>query len=406
MSLWDDVARGEYDAFVWLGDAVYADERVRVGIGRSERVYKGEEAHARAYARVKAHPGYARVRATADVKGTWDDHDYGFNNAGKHWSAKEFAREAFLDFLDEPRDSERRVRDGGIWDSVDYVSPNGRRARLILLDLRWDLEESDEKSGGVLMSEKQWTWFEEQLRAEPRPEVTIIGSGIQVLEAPHLLWRPLAFLGEFARGISEGLENWSRMPHEKRRLFKTIERHGANVMFISGDVHHGQISVAPSGCHLPYKTIDATSSGLTHTPFRDAKPWPLGLIMKAITPSHFRKWILPSHDRWTDINYGEVEIDWDAGAVAVRIKGPGGATVLEESMLLSEFNETEPAFDRDQEGCNAILDMTPNMRAFTMIRFFSWLLSVYVAQTLGPIVALAWAYRALTRRCAPHAKKE
>ena len=104
MSLWDDVARGEYDAFAWLGDAVYADERVRVGIRGSERVYKGEEAHARAYARVKAHPAYAKVRATADVSGTWDDHDYGFNNAGKHWSVKEFAREAFLDFLDEPKD--------------------------------------------------------------------------------------------------------------------------------------------------------------------------------------------------------------------------------------------------------------------------------------------------------------
>ena len=39
MSLWDDVARDEYDAFAWLGDAVYADERVRVGIRGSERVY-------------------------------------------------------------------------------------------------------------------------------------------------------------------------------------------------------------------------------------------------------------------------------------------------------------------------------------------------------------------------------
>lgn len=80
--------------------------------------------------------------------------------------------------------------------------------------------------------------------------------------------------------------------------------------------------------------------------------------------------------------------------------------MLEESMLLSEFDETEPAYDRNQEGCNAILDMTPNMRAFTIVRFFAWLLSVYLARTLGPVFALALAYRALTRRRAPHAKKE
>ena len=55
------------------------------------------------------------------------------------------------------------------------------------MDLRWDLEEPDEVSEGKMMSETQWAWFETQLAAEPKPEVTIVGSGIQVIEAPHLI---------------------------------------------------------------------------------------------------------------------------------------------------------------------------------------------------------------------------
>merc|ERR1719223_1293543 len=111
--LWPDVAREEYDAFAWIGDAVYADERVKLANGERTRRYLGEKAHEEAYERVKRDEAYAAVRRRADVVGTWDDHDYGFNNAGKHWSRKAFAKKAFLDFLDEPVGSERRTREGG-----------------------------------------------------------------------------------------------------------------------------------------------------------------------------------------------------------------------------------------------------------------------------------------------------
>lgn len=106
------------------------------------------------YERVKRDEAYAAVRRRADVVGTWDDYDYGFNNVGKYWLCKVFVKKVFLDFLDELVGSEWCMCEGGVWDLVDYVDEaSGRRARVILLDLCWDLEELDEVSEGKMMSE-------------------------------------------------------------------------------------------------------------------------------------------------------------------------------------------------------------------------------------------------------------
>lgn len=41
------------------------------------------------------------------VIGTWDDHDYGLNDAGKEFSRKVNNQRLLLNFLDEPQDSPR-----------------------------------------------------------------------------------------------------------------------------------------------------------------------------------------------------------------------------------------------------------------------------------------------------------
>lgn len=52
-------------------------------------------------------PGYSRLRADSKVIGTWDDHDYGLNDAGKEFPHKIANQRLLLDFLDEPQDSPR-----------------------------------------------------------------------------------------------------------------------------------------------------------------------------------------------------------------------------------------------------------------------------------------------------------
>ena len=49
------------------------------------------------------------MKQNTTIIGIWDDHDFGDNNANKYFSKKEINRDPFLDFLDEPIDSTRRL---------------------------------------------------------------------------------------------------------------------------------------------------------------------------------------------------------------------------------------------------------------------------------------------------------
>jgi hypothetical protein len=57
------------------------------------------------------------------VIGTWDDHDYGLNDAGKEFSGKVVTQRLMLDFLDEPEDSKRYAlrNNGGILNFFMFI---------------------------------------------------------------------------------------------------------------------------------------------------------------------------------------------------------------------------------------------------------------------------------------------
>lgn len=52
-------------------------------------------------------PLFTLVLPILQVIGTWDDHDYGLNDAGKEFAGKITNQKLLLDFLDEPQDSPR-----------------------------------------------------------------------------------------------------------------------------------------------------------------------------------------------------------------------------------------------------------------------------------------------------------
>jgi len=43
------------------------------------------------------------------------------------------------------------------------------------------------------------------------------------------------------------------------------ESNASGVVFLSGDVHFGEVAEAGGGCALDYPVLDVTSSGMTHT---------------------------------------------------------------------------------------------------------------------------------------------
>ncbi|MFO0411515.1 MAG: alkaline phosphatase D family protein [bacterium] len=122
--IWDAVLAARPDLFIFLGDNVYLDTRDPAVMRRK-------------YAELAAQPGFQRLKASGiPILATWDDHDFGENDAGADYPMKEESRRQFLDFFGAPADSPRRTRDG-IY-TAHVFGPPGRRVQIILPDLRWN----------------------------------------------------------------------------------------------------------------------------------------------------------------------------------------------------------------------------------------------------------------------------
>ena len=334
-SVWGAVRAVKPDAFVWLGDVIYAD-----GKANGTRAYIGNDAHRAAFETQLAHPEYAALARETKIVGTWDDHDFGFNNAGAEWEQKPFAQRVFLDFLGEPLDSPRRER-AGVYAHHTFRNlgrRGNRSARLILLDTRF--HQRPEK--GELLGEDQWRWLERALLPvargnagdgnagdddpsyasnaaevyrEPAIEseadvgdvdVVVVGSSIQVHAETQKL----------VDGLFQGVESWNEFPAEKKRLLELVERSRARVVFLSGDVHHAEIITSPARCALPYELVEITSSGMTHG-ILDEVPKKHGLraFVRLLIPPFLPRWLWPDvgglqRARFIQRNWGEVAIDF------------------------------------------------------------------------------------------------
>lgn len=239
--LWDPIMTNKPDIFIWGGDNIYADT---ADMDKMEQDYNIQ----------KSNPGYQKLISSTPVMATWDDHDYGKNDAGTEWEYKEESQQKFLDFLEIPQNDERRQRKGVYYSKV-FNLENGS-INVILLDTRYfrsNLIMSEEAGKrydanmeGTVLGEEQWNWLEREL-TNSNADFNLIMSSIQFLSAEH------------------GFETWGNFPKEVEKL-KTliISSKAENVVLLSGDRHISEFSKVeiPS---LKYPLIDFTSSGLTHT---------------------------------------------------------------------------------------------------------------------------------------------
>jgi len=300
----DLVLEHEPDLFIYLGDNIYGDSRVL-------------DTLAAKYGRLEARPEFQRLRDRTTLLATWDDHDYGENDAGRHYPLKDESKELFLDFWGEPPGTERRATPG-IYTSYLFEE-DGKRLQVIVLDTRTfrdDLLRNDRVAphkndyrpnpdpDSTLLGDEQWAWLEEQLLIQA--DVRIIASSIQ-------------FGHEY-----NGWESWTNVPHERERLLEVIRRTGTSgVLFISGDVHWGEISrLEADGL---YPIYDVTSSGLTEA-------WPT---------------TEPNANRAGEIvrenNFGLIEIYWRAvdPVVILQLIDVHGSVRSSVRLKLSELGGSE-----------------------------------------------------------------
>lgn len=232
--MWQEIDKNEIDVFIWAGDNIYGDTRNMNILAEKYEIQKNL-------------PEYAQFREKNNIIGTWDDHDYGGNDAGKEFAEKKISRNLALDFLDVEESAEVRNREG-MYQS--YSMGNGL-VQIIILDTRYfrdSLYKVKETilpnfEGDILGSE-QWTWLEKKLKEGSTYKLNIIVSSIQVLPEEH------------------PYEKWSNFPSAGERLFRTIQESNLKeIIFISGDRHMAEISKKITDNEAYY---EVTSSGLTH----------------------------------------------------------------------------------------------------------------------------------------------
>ena len=309
--IWNAVIASRPDLFLFLGDNIYGDT-TDMDVLRAR------------YALLGRNEGYQRLLATTPVIATWDDHDYGANDAGAEYPQKYESKQIFLDFFGEPANSERRLRDGGIYTAYSY-GPPAQRIQVILLDTRWDrapLVRVNEAEAAVrrlrqvgpylanpdpharLLGEDQWRWLEEQLR-QPAT-IRLIGTSIPFLQE------------------GTGWETWSNFPAEQARLRTLInDTHANGILFLTGDTHRAQFSKRTQG--VPYPLWEVNSSGLTEN-----VDWP--------APDSSR---LGGY--YTEDNYGLLRIDWREAdpEITMEIRDVDNDLVLQNTIRLSELQIAE-----------------------------------------------------------------
>lgn len=250
LQIFDIVVQHKPDLFVFLGDNIYGDTD-NMTVLQSK------------YDRMGAKPTFQNLKNNVPIIATWDDHDYGQNDAGRHYPKKEASKELFLKFFNEPKNSERRKHEG-IYTSYMYGN-KGKKVQIILLDNRtfrdnykkYNGEVGDDKRyfysldyapqqnpDSTYLGAAQWKWLEDEL--QKAADIRLIGSGSQF-------------------GIEyNGYEGWANFPMEQKRFLNLIKKTKANgVLFLSGDVHYAEISkLTEPGL---YPIYDFTSSGLSST---------------------------------------------------------------------------------------------------------------------------------------------
>jgi alkaline phosphatase D len=300
--IWDSVLAYKPDLFIFGGDNVYGDSKDRELKELKE-----------AYALARQSPGYMKLRQSVRHLATWDDHDYGVNDAGGDMPFKVESKEEFLRFWDAPTDDPRRLHEGIYY--AESFGTLGQRAQVILLDIRsfkspWKPTENrgapgmerylpDEDPAKTMLGPAQWTWLAERLR-EPA-DLRLVVSSIQVLADGH------------------GWERWGNFPRERRKLYELIRQTRAeNVIFLSGDRHLGALYRETNG--TPYPLTEMTSSGLTKYFPNSREPGPnrLGTVFGRA-------------------NFGTIDIDWWEKKVRLSVRDEAGQPVRSHGVPMEEM---------------------------------------------------------------------
>lgn len=200
--------RGDLDAFLLLGDSVYADGAITAADYRA----KWHDA-------LDRYPN-RRIRAATSLIATWDDHEVQNNFDGEPVPEAQLAagRAGYFDFLPVRRQAAAPER---LWRSMRW----GRTAEFFILDCRGERNHAT----GEYLSAAQLAWLQAGLSASPAMFKIILNS-VPISEFPGPL---------FATQITD---RWEGFPAQRTALLRYIDTERIKgVLWISGDFHLGTL---------------------------------------------------------------------------------------------------------------------------------------------------------------------
>jgi alkaline phosphatase D len=284
--MWLNMMDNKPDLFVFLGDNVYGD-------------CKTVDCLIKAYNQQLKKTYFMDFVEKIPIIGTWDDHEYGINNAGIENPIKKESQRLFLDFIGEPANSPRRTQEG-IYTAYTF-GKEGQKVKFILLDERYFRDKPGAEA--EMLGEIQWKWFENELNSSDA-QIHIIGSGSQ-------------FLADRST-----TDRWEQYPKSQKRMYEIIKTsRKPGIIFLSGDIHCSEMSVNNSS-ELNYPIYDFTSSGLTHAHLTPKIYQNKYKIQKAVC----------------SLNYGLITIKWtDPVTIKVEMKDIQNFTSQEKTIYLEDL---------------------------------------------------------------------
>lgn len=221
--IFEQIKKQEPSFMLWLGDNTYfreADWTSRSGIYYRHRHTRSEKA-------------LQGLLASCHHYAIWDDHDYGPNDSDHTYALKETALQAFDDYW---------MNNGTGLGSTEGNTGHFRwmDCEYFLLDNRWY---RDPAHGDAMLGKQQLKWLIDALSTS-KASFKFVAVGSQVLHSEAIF------------------ENFANYPKERQQLLDAIDQHKIrNVVFLTGDRHHSEISkiTTPSGIIVH----DITSSSLT-----------------------------------------------------------------------------------------------------------------------------------------------
>jgi phosphodiesterase/alkaline phosphatase D-like protein len=359
-NIWNAIQQENPDVFVWMGDAVYPAQRKLANLTYMKQLFDNMLTNDTI--------GYRQFQTKYGIFGTWDDHDFGANDAGRETTQKMERAKLYTDhFLKLPDTTTTATPPRqGLYYSVTFGEPQ-QQVKLIFLDTRWHRARHCWPSVATYMplgagfaaltrwvlagfhvnhwwpfwdcihspvlGGEQWAWLEQELETS-LAAVHVVVSSIQVLTT------------------NPTVESWGHFPAERQRLIQLLGKGISGLFLVSGDVHHAEIlnpmrSVETASHKNSF--LEVTSSGMTHY---CSQPF-YGRLCEPMLQHYNRNRHSKNENYYIGKNYGRLEIDWEQKQAEILVKNEVGETVLrtgprkfqQHALAQDEIDRVVPCID-------------------------------------------------------------